>query len=301
MSQRRIWNFGDTFTSERATTAAASLHEPGVYVGYDVSLVDTDTLSLSPGWLLLPSGILVGETTAIELTISPLPAAAAEYTIVVRHTDADIMGGQAATYAIEPGLLPQSVLTNGVAIAYIRYPGGAVPLVDYFITPARKVLGQAEDSPHLVPTVLLAPFTYKWLNAATGANTTFSNVWVSPNAFTRIETSGLGPVPPGFEVTTVIVPLTAGRFRPVSVVVRAIIDPNSQMLVAMRDTDGNAVTLTGSTLSPVATFSDLTVSVDPSSGVFTEGDSYTLELTFRTPSLDSVDLQSLTVNYDPLP
>ena len=301
MTQRRIWNFGDTFTSERATTATAALHEPGVYAGYNVSLTDTDTVSLSPGWLMLPSGILMGETTSIELTISPLPAAATNYTIVIRHTDADVMGGQAALYTVETGLLPQSAITNGVPIAYIRYPGGAVPLADYFITPARNVSSQAEDSPHLVPTVLLAPFTFKWVTSVLGPNTTFADAWVSPNAFTRIETDGLGPPPPGFETTTVVVPVSAGRFRPVSIVVRAIIDPNSQMLVAMRDTDGNLVTLTGSTLSPVATFSDLVVSVDPSSGVFTEGDIYTLELTFQTPSLDSVDLQSLTINYDPLP
>ncbi len=301
MTQRRIWNFGDTFTSERAITSAAALHEPGVYIGYDITLTDTDTFQLSPGWVLLPNGIVVGESTAIELTISPLPATATNYTVVVRHTDADVMGGQAALYSVEVGLLTQAAISNGVPLAWIRYPGGAVALADHFITQARKVLAQAEDSPHLVPTTFLPPFTYKWISSVTGPNTTLTEVWAAPNAFTRIETGGLGPAPPGFETTTVVVPVIAGEFRPVNLVVRAIIDPNSQMLVSMRDTDGNAVTLTGSTLSPVATFSDLTVSVDPSSGVFTRGDIYTLELTFRTPSLDSVDLQSLTINYDPLP
>jgi len=301
MTQRRIWNYGDTFTSERATTAMAALHEPGVYTGYDVSLIDTDTMSLSPGFLMLPSGILVGETTPIELRISPLPAAATNYTITIRHTDADVIGGQAALYAVEVGLLPQSAITNGVPIAYIRYPGGAVPLADYFITPARKVSGQAEDSPQLVPTVILPPMTARWVNSVTGFNTSFSNGYSAPDVFTRVETDGLGPPPPFFETTTVIVPYTAGRFRPVSIVVRAIIDPNSQLLVAMRDTDGNSVTLSGSTIGPSPTFSDFVVSVNPASGVFTQGDIYTVELTFRTPALDSVDLQSLVINYDPLP
>lgn len=301
MTQRRIWNFGDTFTSERAATAMAALHGPGVYVGYEVSVIDTDTLSLGSGFLLLPNGILVGETSPIELTISPLPAAPADYTIVVRHTDADIMGGQAATYTVESGLLLQAAISDGVPIAYLRYPGGAVPLLDSFLTPARNLLSLAADSYYLVPTVLLAPLTGRWITSVVGPNTSLSDTWVSPNAFTTIETDGLGPAPPLFETTTIVLPLVAGRFRPVSIVVRAIIDPNSQVLVALRDTDGAAVILVGSTLSPTPTFSDLTVSVDPGSGVFTEGDPYILELTFQTPSLDSVDLQSLTINYDPLP
>lgn len=300
MTQRRIWNFGDTFTSDRATTVMAALHDPGVYRGYNVSITDTDTISLSPGFLLLPSGILVGESVAIELTISPLPSSATNYTVVLRHTDADLIGGQAALYSIETGLLTQASLTNGVAIAYIRYPGGAVPLVDYYITPVRKVSEQAGDSPHLVPTFLTAPLTSKWVTSVLGPNTTIVNV-VSGSPFTRIETDGLGPVPPGFETSTVVLPLVAGLFRPVSIVVRAVIDPNSEMIVALSDTDGNPVTLTGATLSPNPTFSNLVVSVNPGSGVFTEGDLYQMSLTFHTPSLDSVDIQSLTINYDPLP
>lgn len=299
MTQRRIWNYGDTFTSDRATSAVAALHEPGVYVGYDVVITDTDTLTLSPGFLLLGSGILVGETAAIELRIAPLPAAATNYTITIRHTDADVMGGQAAVYAIETGLL--SSVSNGVPIAYIRYPGGAVPLAYSFITPVRKVLNQAEDSPHLVPTSFLAPFTSHWVPSVTGPNTTFANVYSAPNVFTRVETGGLGPVPPGFETTTVIVPVMAGHFRPTSLVLKTIVDANSQLLVAMRDTDGNTVTLSGATIGPSPTFSDFVVSVNPASGVFTEGDSYTVSLTFRTPALDSVDLKSLIITYDPLP
>ena len=69
MTQRRIWNYGDTFTSERAGIVAAALNDPGVYSGYAITLVDTDTMSFSPGYLLLPSGIVVGESVAFELRI----------------------------------------------------------------------------------------------------------------------------------------------------------------------------------------------------------------------------------------
>jgi len=301
VTQRRIWNYGDTFTSERAATQVAALHEPGVYTGYALTLVDTDTMSFSPGFLLLPSGILVGESVDFQLRISPLPAGATNYTITCRHTDRDLIGGQAALYAIETGLIPQSSITDGVAIAYIRYPGGAVPLAYSQIFPARPVSLQAEDSPQLVPTVFLAPFGPKWIVSVQGPNTTLAEVYAVPRVFTRIETDGLGPVPPGFETTVAILPVVAQKFRPVSFVIRAVIDPNSVMQVNLRDTDGNLVVLSGSTLPPSPTFSDFTVSVNSASGVFTQGDSYTLELSFLTPALDSVDLQSLTINYDPLP
>lgn len=301
MSQRRIWNYGDTFTSERATVAMAALHSSGVYSGFDVTITDVDTFTLNPGFLLLPSGLLVEETSAIEMRIAPLPAAATNYTITVRHVDADIIGGQAATYALEPGLLTPSSIVNGIPIAYIRYPGGAVPLSSYFVTPARKVLSDASDSPQLVPSSFLPPLASHWTSVSVGPNTTVANVYSAPNVFTRIETDGLGPVPPGFETTTVVIPLIARRFRPVNIVFRSIIDANSSVLVSMRDTDGNAVTLSGSTIGPTPTFSDAVVSVNPASGVFTEGDIYMLELTFRTPALASVDIQSVSIHYDPLP
>ena len=301
MTQRRIWNYGDTFTSEKATTSMAALHSPGVYAGYEVSIIDTDTISLSPGFLLLPSGILVGETSAIEMTISPLPAAATNYTIVVRHTDADVMGGQAAVYGLEAGLIPQSSLSDGVALAWIRYPGGAVPLQDFFVLPSRHVSSSSLDSPQLVPSTFLAPFSTSWVVSSLGANTSVADVYSAPNVVTSVATDGLGPIPPGFETSVFAIPLVAGRFRPVSIIVRSVVDPNSELSLSLLDTDGNPVTLSGFSLGPSAIFSDRVVSVDPSSGVFTDGSLYTMLLTFYTPALDSIELQSVRITYDPLP
>ena len=299
MTQRRIWNFGDTFTSEKASTLSLALHSPGVYSGYVPVITDPDTFTLGSGFLMLPSGIVVGESSPVELRIYPLPAAATNYTITCRHTDRDLIGGQAALYAVEPGLLTS--LTDGVAIAYIRYPGGAVPLAYSHIFPVRPFMESAEDSPFLVPTRILAPFSSRWIVTSLGANTTISDVYLAPRAFAAVVTDGLGPVPPGFETTTVVIPLSATKFKPVSIAFKAQIDPNSVVFVSLNDTDGNAVTLTGSTLLPSPTFSDFLVSVNSGSGVFTPGDSYTLMLSFKTPSLDEVNLQSIVINYDPLP
>lgn len=299
MTQRRIWNFGDTFTSEKAAILSAALHSPGVYSGYLPTITDTDSLSLSSGFLMLPSGIVVTESSPIEMRIYPLPAAATNYTLTCRHTDRDLIGGQAALYAVETGLI--SSLPDGVVLAYIKYPGGAVPLSYSHLFPVRGLMSEAEDSPLLVSTKLLAPFLSKSIVSVQGANTSLTDTYLAPRSFLTVTTDGLGPVPPSFETTTIVIPLSATRFRPVSVVIKAQIDPNSSVLVSLFDTDGNAVTLSGSTLGPSATFSDSTVNVNSGSGVFTPEDPYTLVISFRTPALDAVNLQSITINYDPLP
>lgn len=302
MTQIRIWNYGDTFTSARADELQAALHEPGVYLGYDIVVTDTDKVELSTGFLVLPSGILVGETVPVELLLSPVPAAATTYTITIRHTDTDVIGGSAATYALETGELLPSAVTDGIVIGYIRHPGGGAALDASFIFPVRKVREQAEDAVSIAPTPLTAPFTSTWVIDTLGPNTQESQAFIAPLAVvSRIETDGLGPVPPAFETTTAQIPLVAQKFRPFDIVVRTQIDPNSELRVHLTDTAGNPVTLTGSIIGPTATFADFTVSIEYASGVFTEGDPYLLTLEFRTPQLDSIDIQSVTINYDPLP
>lgn len=302
MTQIRIWNYGDTFTSERADTLVGALHEVGVYVGYDISVTDTDKLELSTGFLLLPSGILVGEGSPIELILSPLPAAATTYTITIRHIDSDVIGGSAALYDLEEGELLPGAVTDGTVIGYVRHPGAAMAFDPSFIFPVRKVLDQAEDAVSVATTSFVAPFTSTWVVDSLGANTSESFGFMAPlTTFSRVETNGLGPPPPGFETTTARLPVVAQKFRPFSLVIRAQIDPNSELRVSLSDTDGNAVPLTGYVLGPSVTFADFTVNIDFASGVFTEGDPFLLTLEFRTPQLDSIDLQSVTITYDPLP
>ena len=272
-----------------------------VNVGYDISVTDTDKIELSVGFLLLPSGIIVGEDVPIELILSPLPAAATSYTITIRHIDSDVIGGAAATYALEAGELLPSAVTNGVVIGYIRHPGAAVALASSFIFPVRKVLEQAEDAVSIAPTTIVAPFTSTWV-VDVGTNTTESSGFVSPlTLFSRLDTDGLGPAPPSFETSTARLPLVAQKFRPFDIVVRTQIDANSELRVFLTDTDGNAVTLTNSVIGPSVIFADFTVNIDFASGVFTEGDPFLLTLEFRTPQLDSIDIQSVTLNYDTLP
>lgn len=300
MTQIRIWNYGDTFTSYRASTTQLALHSPGVYRGYDLTVTDVDVVTLETGFVLLPSGILVGEDVPTELRFTVLPASATTYSITMRHADADVIGGQAATYAIELGEL--TTISNGIVLGWVRHPGGAVPLDPSFVFSARKVLNEASDNPQLQPVTRLAPFTSIWAVSALGANSSVVNGFSAPmSVYTRVQTSALGPVPPAFESTTAVIPFVSTRFRPVSLVIRAQVDTNCRLLVGLLDTDGNSVTLAGGTINPSVSFVDSTVSVDYSSGVFTDGDLYALTLEFQTPASAGINLQSITLHFDPLP
>lgn len=139
MTQVRIWNYGDTFTANKIKEAQNALNCPGVYSGFDISVLDTNKIALSSdGYLLEPDGVLISETAAVSITMASLPAAVTEYTITCRHDDADVLGGTEAVYAIEIGSYAVGSLSNGVVIGWIHHPGGAAPLNISFIEQAPK-------------------------------------------------------------------------------------------------------------------------------------------------------------------
>jgi len=133
MAQQRYWNFGDTFTAKKAKDTNKALHKPGRYVGYDITVTDTDKIQLaSGGFVLLPSGLIVSEDNPVSLVFSSLPVSVTTYSITVRHSDVNLLGGAAALYAIETGELAE-VLSDGVVIGYVDHPGGAVALTQSMI------------------------------------------------------------------------------------------------------------------------------------------------------------------------
>ena len=142
MSQIRSWNYGDPFTSDKLKTLQKVLNCKGVYDGYDITVTDTNKVTLSAnGHLLQPNGVMVSETVGIVLEIASLPAVATNYTITCRHTDTQVIGGSAAIYAIEVGtFIPYTGtdISDGVVIGWITYPGGAVALTPAMITQATK-------------------------------------------------------------------------------------------------------------------------------------------------------------------
>lgn len=139
MTQVRIWNYGDTFTADKTKEAQKALNCSGVYSGFDITVLDTNKISLSAdGYLLEPNGILISETSSVSLTIAVLPASSTEYTITCRHDDENVLGGTEAVYSIEVGNFAVGSLSNGVVIGWIHHPGGAAPLNISFIEQAPK-------------------------------------------------------------------------------------------------------------------------------------------------------------------
>lgn len=305
MTQSRIWNYGDTFTSSRATALSSSLNTPGVYSGFEVSIIDTTTFALSPGVLLLPSGVLVQEDYPIELHLSTAPALPTDYTITVRHTDTDVLGGQPAVYALENGIITPDAVVDGIPIVYLRHPGSGAAFSPEMFVPLRHVLGEAHDSPQLIPTVIAAPLSSRWVVASYSglySSASSSDIYSAPRVLTQVSPDVLfTSSPPAVDTTVFALPLTAGKFPPVSVGVRATIPPNCTITVSLLDTDGNPVSLSGSTFGASSSFGVRYALVVPGSGVFTPGDPYTLLLSLGLATTSVINIQSVSVSYDPLP
>lgn len=130
MAQQRTWNFGDTFTAKKAKNAQRALNLPGRYIGYDATVTDTDKITLAAdGYALMPNGVLVSEDAPINIKFTSMPMAVTTFSITLRHSDVNTLGGSTAVYALETGELSE-ILSDGVVLCYVDHPGGAVSLYD---------------------------------------------------------------------------------------------------------------------------------------------------------------------------
>jgi hypothetical protein len=171
MSQVRIYNFGDALTSTSIAIVSQNLYKPGVYSGYDISIVDSNTIEMAIGYVLMPDGLLITETTPIQLAIEVLPNTATTYTIYIEHEDAKQLGGTAAPYYLVAGYVPvaQAIANGRVILGWIFHPGNSVPLDDYMIEQPAKLTPPeqyAEYQEALKPTVLQPPFSASILKSS---------------------------------------------------------------------------------------------------------------------------------------
>lgn len=133
MAQVRVWNFGDTFTAKKAKDAQRALNKAGRYTGYDATVTDFDKISLAAGgFALMPNGTLITEDTAVSIIFPVLPLVATTYSITLRHSDVNTIGGSTAVYAIEAGEL-EEIQPDGVVICFVDHPGGGVALLQTYI------------------------------------------------------------------------------------------------------------------------------------------------------------------------
>lgn len=128
MAQTRIYDFGALLTQARTKAFASRLFTPGLYEGYDPTIVTPTLLRLAPGTILLPNGVLINESGNTDVAV-PTPASPTNYTITADHDDVQAVGGSPAYYTLRTGILNRSSdpNPNSLALLWIRHPG-AMPL-----------------------------------------------------------------------------------------------------------------------------------------------------------------------------
>lgn len=174
MTQHRFFNSGTPADAAVFKEMLTGLTGKTVLSGGDLGVAaapaptQPDRIVVQPIWLVLDSPRLTQQgTTRNNLLlyedepkqiVVPISSAAANYTLVYRHTDADVFGGNAATLALENGLLRNENITDGLVIGYVVYPGGAVGLTSTMLIPAPRARIEAVSSP-ADGTWLCPPFT----------------------------------------------------------------------------------------------------------------------------------------------
>lgn len=167
MTQHRYIDYGVDATAALLKEMLTGLTGKGVLSGGELGVSGLDRIIVNPVWISLfspretPVGttqntVLLHEDQPLQLTV-PITSTAASYTIIYRHTDADVNGGTRATMALEPGWVLDQNVSNGCVVGWVAYPGGAVPVAQPMLIQAPQFRVQPVNSPGQA-LVALPPF-----------------------------------------------------------------------------------------------------------------------------------------------
>jgi len=170
MTQARVWDFGALLTQARTKTLAAGLFTPGLYRGFEPTIVNATTIDLAPGSYLLPNGVMVTESGATRVVV-PTPASPETYTVTADHDDIAAVGGSPAVYTLRSGILGKYgvPLPNSVALLWIRHPGSTPLASPMLVTPPSL---QAESFLSLLEQGFVAAPFPQAVDIVKGANVT---------------------------------------------------------------------------------------------------------------------------------
>ncbi len=157
MTQHRYVDYGTDATAALLKEMLTGLTGKGVLSGGELGVSGTDRIIINPVWLTLyspretPTGttqnaVLLNEDQPQQLIV-PITSTSAAYTIIYRHTDADVSGGTRATLALESGWVLDQNVANGCVLGWVAYPGGAVPLAQQMLIQAPQHRVQPINSP----------------------------------------------------------------------------------------------------------------------------------------------------------
>lgn len=149
MSQSRLFDFNETVTSSTLSALLRDLLMPGIYRGFDASVLTGGALSISPGAALLPNGVYVAEDRDQQFLIQPAPSDTAKinYLLICRHRIKNIVGGQPAEFVVTRADALDAALDSSddptapwsyVVIAYINSVG-TTGIRDAVVSTPRKI------------------------------------------------------------------------------------------------------------------------------------------------------------------
>lgn len=178
MTQHRYFNFGEPASAALFKEMLSGITGKGVLKGGEIGVAQTDRVIINPVWLMLASprvtdsgtfrnNVLLYEDEAKYLIV-PISSAPTNWSIVYRHTDADVIGGNAASLSLDPGLLRTEDIDNGVVLGYVLYPGGGIGLAERMLIKAPSAILQAASTPN-DGVILSPPFSsmlYTYLGTA---------------------------------------------------------------------------------------------------------------------------------------
>lgn len=301
MAQKRFTDRGRPYDHEAWRSLYRTTMSPGVYSGYDLSpsSVSASQVEIAPGALLLPTGIVVVEDTAVAVQIDGIfpPSAPTNYTVKTYHTEAamGLIGGEAMTYEVEASLL-SSQPTNGVVLGWIRHPGGGVALETSHITMAPKYnpATVAKDFAARMPIVSSPPNIVSDLGAGISETDglTDNNAW---RGFTNPSTA----IDPGTGVT----PVATTYFqypvyeRPWEIKIRSIIPVGCQIEVTVYGSLGSVITT--ETLTTHTSWQVNTISIPAGVGTFPTGAKGTIKLVSTIAQGTIVKLADIIVDFWP--
>lgn len=143
MSQQRYFNFGSPASASNFNAVMSGITSKGILKGGEISIIQPNVIVIDPVWLIFSSGIVLHETERKTLLV-PFSSSPTNqsFTVTYRHSDGGLVGGNAATLQIESGFISNEnpLLSNGVALAYISYPGSGPLLNAHIIQAPRGVL-----------------------------------------------------------------------------------------------------------------------------------------------------------------
>jgi len=301
MAQKRYTDRGRPYDHEAWRALYRNTFSPGVYSGFSLSpsITSASQVVVAPGALMLPTGIVVVEDSEVTIQMSGTfpPSLATTYTLFTMHSEAAVglIGGEAMTYGSIASELTEQP-DDGVILGWIRHPGGSVALAQSHITNAPKYAPSivAQDAVARRPISVSAPNLVTTLGQGVSLTSGYetNRAWRGfTNPSTAIDAgTGLTPVATSYFQF----PIYA---RPYEFRLRSVIPIGDQIAVDILDTAG--VSITTSTLSAHATFTENTVSVPSTGGTFTTGAMATVKLTSTVSQGTIVKLADLTIDFWP--